>query len=95
MIKKIGFAVGTLLVGTLLWATPRFIAISGFGVGIDPDQSTADQTADQNAQQQLQTNCMGGAGQITQSHKTSDTCGPVGSNIVCNVAYAGTCQVGY
>lgn len=95
MTKKIGFAFGVLLFGTTLWATPRFISVSGFGTGIDPDQSTADQTADENAQQQLQTNCMGGAGQITRSHKTSDTCGPVGSNFVCNVAYVGTCQVGY
>jgi hypothetical protein len=95
MTKKIGVIFGVLLFATVLWATPRFIAISGFGTGIDPDQSTADQTADQNAQQQLQTNCMGGAGQITQSHKTSDTCGPVGSNFVCTVAYSATCQVGY
>lgn len=86
-----------LLVCALMLAAAAFAArtvmVTGAGMGIDADQSSADQTADQQAQTNLQNACS--AGTLTSSRKIFDQCsqGP-GGQYVCNVNYTGICQIG-
>jgi len=74
------------------FATPRSVMVTGAGMGIDSDQSTADQTADSQAQNNLQNACS--AGTLTSSRKIFDQCSPAGDHYVCNVNYTGICQIG-
>ncbi|MGO9369923.1 MAG: hypothetical protein ACLP0H_20005 [Terriglobales bacterium] len=87
----------TLLVCALTLAAAAFAArtvmVSGAGIGIETDQSSADQTADQQAQTNLQNACS--AGTLTSSRKIFDQCSPgPGGQYVCNVNYTGICQIG-
>jgi hypothetical protein len=93
MKMKLLLLVSTLTIATAALAAPRFFPVSGAGVGIDSDQSAADETADQQAQSNLQTACS--AGTLTSRNKIFDQCssGP-GGQYVCNVNYSGICQIG-
>ena len=82
-----------ILVAAAFSAAPRYVMVSGAGVGIDSDQNTADQTADSQAQTNLQTACS--VGTLTQTRKIFDQCSPgPGGQYVCNVNYTGICQFG-
>lgn len=72
-------------------ATPRYFNVSGAGMGVDTDKSSAHDTADNSAQTNLQNAC---PGEITQSRKIFDQCSQGGDNWVCNVNYTGICKVG-
>jgi hypothetical protein len=79
-----------MLVAVALAAGPRFVTVSGAGMGIDNDQNTADQTANSEAQTNLQTACS--AGTLTKTQKIFDQCSQAGDHYVCNVNYTGICQ---
>jgi hypothetical protein len=79
-----------MLAAVALAAGPRYVNVSGAGMGIDNDQSTADQNADQQAQTNLQNACS--AGTLTHTQKIFDQCSQAGDHYVCNVNYTGICQ---
>jgi hypothetical protein len=79
-----------MLVAAALAAAPRFVSVSGAGMGIDADQNTADQAADSQAQNNLQNACA--AGTLTKTQKIFDQCSQAGDHYVCNVNYTGICQ---
>jgi len=79
-----------MLVAVALAAAPRYVTVSGAGMGIDNDQTTADQAADSQAQTNLQTACS--AGTLTRQQKIFDQCSQAGDHYVCNVNYTGICQ---
>ena len=90
--KKTGMVMvcAVILTAVALAAGARFVTVSGAGIGIDSDQSTADQTADSQAQTNLQTACS--AGTLSHTQKIFDQCSQAGDHYVCNVNYTGICQ---
>jgi hypothetical protein len=92
MKKLLAVAGYSLLLVTAVFAAPRYVAVSGAGVGIDSDQSAADQTADSQAQTNLQNTCS--AGTLTSPRKIYDQCSQAGDHYVCNVNYTGICKIG-
>lgn len=93
--KKITLIVAVLLAAVLAFGAFQLV-VSGIGVGVSPDQATADQQADQQASSNLQLQCS--TGMLVSSNKTSDQCGNLGSddnpNYMCTVSYVGSCRIG-
>ena len=90
MKRFLGILTLTLLLTVAAWAA-RTVMVSGAGMGIDQDQSTADATADSQAQNNVENAC---PGTLTSKNKIFDQCSQAGDNYVCNVNYTGICQVG-
>ena len=74
-------------------AAPRFVTVTGAGMGTDSDQAIADQNADNQAQNNLQNACA--AGELTSTNKIFDQCSQIDGKYVCNVNYTGICKIGY
>ena len=79
------------MVATAL-AAPRYVTVTGAGIGTDTDQNVADQNADSQAQTNLQSACS--LGEITTRSKIFDQCSQISDRYVCNVNYTGICKFG-
>lgn len=69
----------------------RAVMVTGAGIGIDPDQSTAHSSADSQAQTNVQDAC---PGTVTSNKKIFDQCSQADGVYVCNVNYTAICQLG-
>jgi opacity protein-like surface antigen len=92
MKKILMVMVCALALGAAAFAAARFFNVTGAGMAIDSDQSTADQNADSQALGNLQNACT--AGTLTSQQKIFDQCSQSGDHYVCNVNYSGICKIG-
>jgi hypothetical protein len=90
--KKISMVFACALVFVAgVFATPRYVMVTGAGTDTETDQPTAHQNADSQAQTNLQNAC---PGSLSATRKIFDMCNQIDGNYVCSINYTATCQIG-
>ncbi len=72
-------------------AAPRYLMVTGAGVGTETDQSSAHEDADSQAKTNLENAC---PGKLTSPKKIFDQCSQIDGNYVCSINYTGICEIG-